>query len=81
MRARASHLIGILAMSLLAPLALLVTACSTEAAQLSVTLSSTFGAAYTPWTTDADFVITMQNLGPGNASGVVIHALMPPSFL
>lgn len=80
MRARASHLTGILAMSLLAPIALLVSACSTEAAQLSVTLSSTFGASYTPGTTDADFVITVQNLGPGNASGVVIHALMPSSF-
>lgn len=80
MRAVASHLTGVLAVSILAPLALLLTACSTEAAQLSVTLSSSFGASFTPGTTDADFVITVQNLGPGNASGVVVHALMPASF-
>ena len=80
MRALASHLTGILAVSILAPVALLVTACSSEAAQLSVTLSSTFGASYTPGTTDADFVVTVQNLGPGNASGVVVHAMMPASF-
>ena len=80
MRAPASHLTGILAVALLAPVALFVTACSSEAAQLSVTLSSTFGASYTPGTTDADFVVTVQNLGPGNASGVVIHALMPTAF-
>ena len=80
MRALASHLTGILAVAILAPVALFVTACSSEAAQLSVTLSSTFGASYTPGTTDADFVVTVQNLGPGNASGVVIHALMPTAF-
>jgi uncharacterized repeat protein (TIGR01451 family) len=76
----ASHLTGVFAVALLAPIALLVTACSSEAAQLSVTLASSFGASYTPGTTDADFVVTVQNLGPGNASGVVIHALMPSSF-
>ena len=80
MRALASHLTGILAVSIFAPLALVVTSCSTEAAQLSVSLSSTFGASYTPGTTDADFVITVQNLGPGNASGVVVHAVMPNGF-
>ena len=80
MRGLASHLTGVLAISILAPLALFVSACSTEAAQLSVTMSSAFGASYTPGTTDADFVVTVQNLGPGNASGVVIHALMPVSF-
>ncbi|MFI5061391.1 MAG: hypothetical protein ACHP7F_08080 [Actinomycetales bacterium] len=80
MRSLASHLTGILAVSLLAPIALVVTACSAEAAQLAVTISSTFGASYTPGTTDADFVVTVQNLGPGNASGVVIHAVMPASF-
>ncbi len=80
MRAWASRLSGILAVSILAPLALFATSCTSEAAQLSVTLSSTFGASYTPGTTDADFVITVQNLGPGNASGVVIHALMPNAF-
>ena len=80
MRALASHLTGILAFGMLAPVALFVTACSSEAAQLSVTLSSTFGASFTPGTTDADFVVTVQNLGPGNASGVVIHALMPNAF-
>jgi uncharacterized repeat protein (TIGR01451 family) len=79
-RSLASHLTGILAVSLLAPIALVVTACSAEAAQLAVTISSTFGASYTPGTTDADFVVTVQNLGPGNASGVVIHAVMPASF-
>ena len=80
MRSLASHLTGILAVSILAPIALVVTACSAEAAQLAVTISSTFGASYTPGTTDADFVVTVQNLGPGNASGVVIHAVMPASF-
>jgi uncharacterized repeat protein (TIGR01451 family) len=79
-RSLASHLTGILAVSIFAPIALVVTACSAEAAQLSVTISSTFGASYTPGTTDADFVVTVQNLGPGNASGVVIHAVMPASF-
>jgi uncharacterized repeat protein (TIGR01451 family) len=80
MRALASHLTGVLAVSILAPIALVVTACSTQAAQLSVTLTSDFGASYTPGTSDADFVITVENLGPGNASGVVIHALMPAAF-
>lgn len=80
MRSLASHLTGILAISILAPIALVVTACSAEAAQLSVTISSTFGASYTPGTTDADFSVTVQNLGPGNASGVVVHAVMPTSF-
>jgi len=79
-RALASQLTGILAVSVVAPLALLLTSCSTEAAQLSVTLSSSFGAGYTPGTTDADFEITVHNLGPGNASGVVIHAVMPAGF-
>jgi hypothetical protein len=79
-RSLASHLTGILAVSILAPVALVVTACSAGAAQLSVTISSTFGASYTPGTTDADFSVTVQNLGPGNASGVVIHAVMPTSF-
>ena len=80
MRGLATHLTGILAVSLLAPLALVVTACSSEAAQLSITIASTFGASYTPGATDADFLVTVQNLGPGNASGVVVNALMPSSF-
>lgn len=80
MRTLASHLTGILAVSILAPVALLLTSCSTEAAQLSVTLSSNFGASFTPGTTDADFEITVHNLGPGNASGVVIHAVLPAGF-
>jgi hypothetical protein len=80
MRALAAHLTGVLAVSILAPMALVLTACSTQAAQLSVTLGSDFGASYTPGTSDADFVITVENLGPGNASGVVIHALMPAAF-
>jgi uncharacterized repeat protein (TIGR01451 family) len=79
-RTLASHLTGVLAVGVLAPLALLLTSCSTEAAQLSVTLSSSFGASYTPGTTDADFEITVHNLGPGNASGVVIHAVLPAGF-
>jgi len=80
MRALASHLTRVLAVAILAPIAVVVTACSTQAAQLSVTLASDFGASYTPGTSDADFVITVENLGPGNASGVVIHALMPAAF-
>ena len=80
MRALASHLTGVLAVSILAPMALVLSACSTQAAQLSVTLASDFGASYTPGTSDADFQIKVENLGPGNASGVVIHALMPTAF-
>jgi uncharacterized repeat protein (TIGR01451 family) len=79
-RTLASHLTGVLAISVLAPLALLLTSCSTEAAQLSVTLSSSFGTSFTPGTTDADLAITVHNLGPGNASGVVIHAVLPAGF-
>ena len=81
MRALASHLTGILGLALVAPVVLFVTSCSSEAAQLSITLSSTFGASYTPGATDADFQAEVQNLGPGNASGVVVNAIMPPSFL
>ena len=55
MRALASHLTGILALALVAPVVLFITSCSSEAAQLSITLSSTFGASYTPGATDADF--------------------------
>ena len=80
MRALATHLTAILAASIAAPIVLVLAACSTEAAQLSVTLTSTFGASFTPGTTDANFVIEVKNLGPGNASGVVIHAVMPPTF-
>lgn len=79
MRGLASHLTGILALSIVAPV-MLLTACSSEAAQLSITLSSSFGSSYTPGATDADFVATVQNLGPGNASGVVVNAVMPSSF-
>ena len=80
MRALASHLTGVLAVSVLAPLAFLITSCSSEGAQLTVTLTSDFGRSYTPGTTDADFTIIVHNLGPGNASGVVVHALMPAGF-
>ncbi len=80
MRALASHLTAVLIVSMVAPILVVLAACSTEAAQLSVTLTSEFGASFTPGNTDADFVITVKNLGPGNASGVVIHALMPASF-
>jgi hypothetical protein len=79
-RALASHLTGILALSIVAPVVLFVTSCSSEAAQLSISLVSEFGASYTPGATDADFQIEVQNLGPGNASGVVVNAVMPPSF-
>ncbi len=80
MRALASHLTGILALALVAPFVLFITSCSSEAAQLSISLASEFGASYTPGTTDADFQIEVQNLGPGNASGVVVNAIMPASF-
>jgi hypothetical protein len=79
-RALASHLAGILAISIVAPVVLFATSCSSEAAQLSISLASEFGTSYTPGATDADFQIEVQNLGPGNASGVVINAVMPPSF-
>jgi uncharacterized repeat protein (TIGR01451 family) len=79
-RPLASHLTGILALSILAPVVLFLTACSSEAAQLSITLTSTFGAAYTPGATDAALLATVKNLGPGNASGVVVNAIMPASF-
>ena len=80
MRTLASHLTGILALSIVAPVVLFVTSCSSETAQLSITLTSLFGASYTPGTTDADFQAEVQNLGPGNASGVVVNAVMPSSF-
>lgn len=80
MRALASQLTGILALSILAPVALFITSCSSEAAQLSITLASTFGASYTPGATDAVFQAEVKNLGPGNASGVVVNAVMPASF-
>jgi uncharacterized repeat protein (TIGR01451 family) len=79
-RTLASHLTGILALSLLAPVVLFLTSCSSETAQLSITLTSLFGASYTPGATDADFQAEVQNLGPGNASGVVVNAVMPSSF-
>jgi len=73
--------VAAVAMVVLAPIAMVLSACSTDAAQLSVTISPDFSGAYTPGTTDGDFAVTVENLGPGNASGVVIHANMPPSFL
>ena len=80
MCAPASRLAAIVAVSVLAPTAILLSSCSTDAAQLSVTITPDFSGAFTPGTTDGDFAVTVQNLGPGNASGVVIHANLPPSF-
>ena len=81
MRSLASRLTAVVAFSVLAPIAMVVlSSCSTDAAQLSVTITPDFSGAFTPGTTDGDFAVTVQNLGPGNASGVVIHANMPQSF-
>jgi uncharacterized repeat protein (TIGR01451 family) len=56
-------------------------ACSSDVAQLSVTLTSDWGkGAYTPGTTPPNFELVVTNLGPGNASGVVVHAVMPATF-
>ncbi len=80
MRALTSRVAAVVAVSLLAPMAMALSSCSTDAAQLSITISPDFSGAFTPGTTDGDFAVTVQNLGPGNASGVVIHANMPQSF-
>jgi len=74
-RLAAAALVG-----LTVPVGLMLSSCSTGVAQLSVTITPDFTGAYTPGTTDGDFALTVENLGPGNASGVVVHANMPPSF-
>jgi uncharacterized repeat protein (TIGR01451 family) len=79
-RGLAAHLTTLYAVSLLAPIALLLTSCSGGNGSLSVTLTADFKGAYTPGATDADFALTVQNLGPGNASGVKVSAVMPASF-
>jgi uncharacterized repeat protein (TIGR01451 family) len=77
-RTLSSRLSTLVALSMLAPIGLALSGCSGDVAQLEVALTGP--ASYTPGTTDAVFTVTVTNLGPGNASGVVIHAVMPPSF-
>jgi uncharacterized repeat protein (TIGR01451 family) len=65
----------------LAPIALMISACSTDVAQLSVVLRADWGKGpYVPGTTPPNFQLQVTNLGPGNASGVVVHAVMPKTF-
>jgi uncharacterized repeat protein (TIGR01451 family) len=65
----------------LAPIALALSGCSSDVAQISVVLRSDWGkGAFTPGTTPPNFELAVTNLGPGNASGVVVHAVMPHSF-
>jgi uncharacterized repeat protein (TIGR01451 family) len=79
-RRLASRLTGLFALSLLAPIALTLSACSGGVAQLQITLTPGFSGAFTPGTTVGTFTVTVINLGPGNASGVLVHAIMPTSF-
>ena len=66
---------------MLAPIALMISGCSSEVAQLSVQLRADWGkGAYVPGTTPPNFELEVTNLGPGNASGVVVHAVMPKGF-
>jgi uncharacterized repeat protein (TIGR01451 family) len=59
----------------------MVSGCSSGIGQLSVVMRADWGkGAYTPGTTPPNFQVIVTNLGPGNASGVVIHALMPHTF-
>ncbi len=80
MRTLASRLTGLIALSLLAPTALTLSACGSSVAQLTIALTPDFSGAFTPGTTVGSFTVTVVNLGPGNASGVVVHAIMPPTF-
>ncbi|HEY6469571.1 MAG TPA: hypothetical protein VI434_07370 [Candidatus Dormibacteraeota bacterium] len=69
------------AFSVLAPIALMASACSSDVAQLSVVLRPDWGKGpFTPGTTPPNFELIVTNLGPGNASGVVVHAVMPKTF-
>jgi uncharacterized repeat protein (TIGR01451 family) len=59
----------------------MVSGCSSDVAQLSVVLRTDWGkGAFIPGTTPPNFELVVTNLGPGNASGVVVHALMPQTF-
>ncbi len=80
MRGLAAHLTTLFTVSLLAPAVLLLTSCTSGNGSLAVTITPDFKGAYAPGATDADFTLTVQNLGPGNASGVKISAVMPASF-
>jgi hypothetical protein len=65
----------------LAPIALMISGCSSDVAQLAVQLRADWGkGAYVPGTTPPNFELAVTNLGPGNASGVVVHAVMPKAF-
>jgi uncharacterized repeat protein (TIGR01451 family) len=79
-RTLASRLTGLVALSLLAPVALTLSACGSGVSQLQISLTPGFSGAFTPGTTVGTFTVTVVNLGPGNASGVVVHAIMPPTF-
>jgi uncharacterized repeat protein (TIGR01451 family) len=68
----------LVAFSILAPLATVLSGCSSDVAQIEVSLDGP--SSFTPGTLDAAFTATVTNLGPGNASGVVVHAVMPASF-
>jgi uncharacterized repeat protein (TIGR01451 family) len=59
----------------------MLSGCSSDVAQLSVVMRSDWGkGSFTPGSTPPNFEVVVTNLGPGNASGVVVHALMPHSF-
>jgi uncharacterized repeat protein (TIGR01451 family) len=77
-RTLTSRLSIFVAFFILAPLGLALSGCSSDVAQLEVAFSGP--ASYTPGSSTAVFTVTVTNLGPGNASGVVIHAVMPSSF-
>lgn len=81
MRILTSRLAVAVALSVLAPIALMLSGCSSDVAQLSIVLRSDWGkGAYTPGTTPPNFELVVTNLGPGNASGVVVHTVMPKTF-
>lgn len=81
MRILTSRLALVVALSVVGPIAVTLTGCSSDAAQLSVALAPDWGkGAFTPGTTPPNFEVVVTNLGPGNASGVVVHAVMPATF-
>lgn len=81
MRILTSRLAVAVALSVLAPIALTLSGCTSDVAQLSVVMRPDWGKGpYTPGTTPPNFELLVTNLGPGNASGVVVHAVMPHSF-
>jgi uncharacterized repeat protein (TIGR01451 family) len=76
-----SRLALLVALSVLGPIAVTLSGCSGDVAQLSVALTPDWGTgAFTPGTTPPNFQVVVTNLGPGNASGVVVHAVMPATF-